>query len=155
METLTKEESHIECCLCGGIVYSHNPTCGKCGLEMSGSGINDLAKIEDEKYTALSKVSMIKYSAMIGHGFNILSLLYFYFGLGYFSKVFIWFGLAIYIGNYISWNQKYAKIEFSQEDKFEIKKTKQQSMMIFACSAVIGICIYVFLFTCFSKKSDA
>jgi hypothetical protein len=145
METLTKEESHIECRLCGGIVYSHDPTCKKCGLEMSKSGINDLAKIEDAKYTALSKMLMIKYSAMIGHGFNILSLLYFYFGLGFFSKVFIWFGFAIFIGNYIGWNQQYAKIEFSQEDKLEIKKTKQESLIIFAFSAVIGICIYIFL----------
>jgi hypothetical protein len=145
METLTNEESHIECRLCGGIVYSHDPTCRKCGLEMSVSGINDLAKIKDETYTALSKVSMIKYSAIISHGFNILSLLYFSFGMFFYSKLLIWFGLSIYIGNYISWSQKYGKIEFSQEDKLEIKRTKQQSMLIFACSAIVGICIYIFL----------
>lgn len=146
METLTKEENHIECRLCGGIVYSNNPTCKKCGLEMSKSGINDLAKIEDEKYTALSKVSMIKYSAMVSLVFSLLSfVLYLGFDTGFFSKMYIWFGFFIFIVNYLGWNQKYSKIEFSQEDKLEIKKTKQESLMIFACSAITGICIYLFL----------
>jgi hypothetical protein len=145
MEILTTKESHIECRLCGSIVYSYDPTCKKCGLEMSIGGINDLAKIEDEKYNALGKVSMIKYSAIISHGFNILSLLYFSFGMFFFSKVFIWFGFFIFIGNYIGWNQKYSKIQFAKEDELEIKKHKKESLLIFTFSVAIGICIYAFL----------
>jgi hypothetical protein len=145
METIAEEEKHIECRLCGGIVYSQNPTCKKCGLEMSRNGIKDLAEMEDEKYVALSKVSMIKYSAINSHIFNALSLFYLSLNTGFFSKLFILFGFFIFIGNYSGWNQKYSKIEFSQEDKLEIKTAKQESLVIFAVSAVIGICIYALL----------
>jgi hypothetical protein len=143
MESIKQEEKHIACRYCGGVVYSSQPACAKCGLEMTSQGIVELSEIEDKAFQALGDIYKLKMTSALFPGFTIIGfILASIIEIKFFFYVYFLMGIVAVGLNFIGWNQKYSAVDFSPEDGEYIKTNKRQALTLFLGNLIIGLGIH-------------
>jgi hypothetical protein len=146
MESITPKERFIPCTNCNHPVSSILPTCERCGLEMSGDGIDDLARTEEAKTLAIEKAIELKRGAVLFLLYSIFVSFFFSKNVEY-SRLFLlglWIiALGVFISNLIRWNQNHSQKHFEFDLLEEAKKEKKRALFIFMSAVCFtALCVW-------------
>ena len=143
MESIKFQERFFPCSYCENLVSSELPTCEECGLEMSSTGIDELARTEESNDLAIEEANLLTGYAMMFFIYSIIAGFLFNPESGYIALMLIECWLFGFIGvTYliIRWHQRYRQI-YSELDILEkVLKVKNTAIRTYLCS----ICLTIF-----------
>lgn len=141
MESIVSKERFLACPLCETPISSNSPICERCGLEISAKGIDELARTEEARITALEDAvslnmiarlflaySGIAYFISTGEGYSTLILLMFWVS-----------GCVIFLLKLFQWHQNHSQIYFELDILREAKKEKNLAVATYLICWIVGI----------------